>query len=385
MIKKLLIGASALALTTTVAHAAPAATNLVISDDNTAVSTLSPNFETAVRTANNPPSPSQASNAASAMPNATQVITPVLTSVISQDAQLSNLNTGNKGAIEQDGGKNTAEVNQDGGAAGWGVVNQRGANNYGTISQVDDVVSGVNAGTANGAYISQVSALGDTTPNTQYATIVQDHTGGLGGQNAAIVQGKSATANGRGSNNYATIQQTGGSTGGTIQQALAVQVESGNTATIVQSGESNQATSHQVKNGDSGISQIGNQNQAYVSQTGGVEFKLSRVFQTGNGNFAAVSQTLDADSLIVQNGDNNESYVDQNASFASSTIEQRGLGGGNFASVYQVGAKDLTSSILQGGAGGSNDAWVYQHNAAGSAAVITQGGQLGANVGIVRQ
>ena len=380
MIKTLLIGASALAF----ASAAQAqVTDLTI--DGTSA-TAGAGFHDAVRAANNPPvsgasDASEAVDAKAAMPSAGSVITPVVASVVAQDALLNPTRNTNKAGIEQDGTDNDAEVNQDSGRAGWGVVNQNGRNNDAIISQTDTGTGG----TANGAYVSQASPNGSFLNPGQIARITQVHTGGgLSGQNAVILQGSDSN---RATANLGTITQRGGSNGNnpaTLQDALIVQTGSINASAISQDGTNNRATTVQAQSGGSTIAQNGNGNGAYVSQgTGQFDVKLSAITQNGNGNFAAVEQKLLAASQIEQTGNNNQAFVEQNAAtgLASSAIEQRGAGGNNYASVLQlVGAN---SEILQTGNGGGNEAYVYQHTAAGSQSVISQNG--GGNYAVTRQ
>jgi trimeric autotransporter adhesin len=153
-----------------------------------------------------------------------------------------------------------------------------------------------------------------------------------------------------------------------------------NISTIDQDGFDNDASTTQGGNGTVGdinqskIDQAGDNNTAWVVQGNAQLDNDSTVIQSGVGNLATADQGGTAegnsnhnDSGITQLGDDNDARVHQGGSSLAdnlSTVTQTdsfGLGGGNTALVNQHGSSDNDSIILQDG--GLNGATISQSTA----------------------
>lgn len=155
----------------------------------------------------------------------------------------------------------------------------------------------------------------------------------------------SASSEQRGAGNISTIEQNG----------LNSQ------ATVMQDGSYNLATVYQEANGAEGhtatLSQIGNQNLAYVEQIDGI-VSVADIYQNGEGNSVDVTQQRTANHLgAEQIGDGNTALVEQ---FGNTTAYLSQTGTANAISLHQDGTSvGAFASISQDGTG--NEVNLSQH------------------------
>lgn len=370
MIKKLLIGASALALTTGVANAQIGVPPGGDTDS------LVPALGTA-----NTSNIDQRRNNNIADVNQTNA-----------ENSSAEIVQGRLGAGYEDSGNNTAEVTQRGAGKNAAYIDQVGTGrtnlNY------------TPAGSYNGP-----TGVPTATGQEQFAKITQtNNNSGANANQAAIQQGDEgvgglnnrAEINQRGSGNEALIKQGGlgagytyaneedGRMDGLIQQtgrnntAETVQGEIDKSITI-QNGNGNQAYVNQTPTTNPGgddrlgrqsfVKQDGASNFAKVYQEG--NYGDSSVDQSGNFNDADVAQYGVSDvSNVRQDGNSNEATVTQRGARAVSDVDQDG--NRNTASITQRG-DDVLSLVDQNG--NNNEATVRQRNGSdGSTSDVDQDG-----------
>jgi hypothetical protein len=436
MIKKLLIGASALAFATVAQAQVVGDPKTVDLSNNHGSAINGPAFNTAINGSQADRSPA-VSTPTLTLPNLVNIVTGTVFNTSNETAATSAVSTydgsalvnnisaaidaavkldsvGNKSAIDQDGAFNDADVNQAGGTRGWSVVDQNGTFNYADVKQVDSNANNAGASTTNAAYISQLSyqpqSLQGSFAKKNQATVDQFHTGNAGRNSAVILQGSmvnTVTAGGVGHSDNGSVTQYGSGNEALIEQGVGVWgsgltvPESGNKATIIQGkagdiGRGNNAIVQQKSNGTAYTEQYGNTNQAYVLQVSQAE---SNIKQDGNSNYAAVSQSgAFAFSNVAQYGTANSSFVNQSGDNTVSEIKQGSElsnSDKNFASVVQS-VNNAKSYVTQGDTsanlgfpfgtvtyGGGNEAYVTQSNAQNSVNIVTQNGLL--NQSVVKQ
>lgn len=365
--KKLLIGASALALTVSVAHAQSYGTPPSGDTDS-----LVPTFGT--------------SNTSEIDQQADDNVATVNQTQASQSA--ADIRQGRVGL--SDSGNNNARVTQRGDGQNTAFIDQ------------------VGTGRDNLGYLPTGNYNGPVLPNNQqeqFATIRQTNNNAGGDANqAAIIQGGTDVG---GLNNVAEIEQRGSGNEALIKQgsvgqgySYATEEDGRMYGQILQTGRNNTAETYQGEIDKSVTTQNGNRNQAYVLQSPttnpGGDDRLGRqsfVSQDGDDNLATVFQEGNyGDSQIAQTGDNNDSDVKQYGVSDVSTIRQDGNrneanvtqrgdradsdidqdGNRNLATVLQRG-NDVLSVIEQDG--NNNEADVTQRNGSdGSTSDIDQDG-----------
>ncbi|MCW1431501.1 hypothetical protein [Novosphingobium sp. JCM 18896] len=374
MIKKLLIGASALAMTTTVAHAQlvsqatpDAAVEVNISKNTTVPVTSNSTFGNNIgnRDATTPV------NKATAVINAvTGAGLPALT------------DAGNKAAVDQDGDSNNGVIDQQGGQRGWAAIKQNGDSNSADIDQDETVGGNASIASRNAAFVQQIG-------NGQKAEVNQVKDSNVGGRNnASIQQGgfsttfanpafpfgpANITVTPNGLNNQARVDQTGSGNDANIAQGVGAVIVGGLNYAYVEQvrltaggvNSNNSATIQQRFDGNAAIFQRGATNSTAVIvqglgllSAGGLD---SDVVQTGNNNYAANYQDVtfgSADSFIKQNGNSNKAFVNQSGDLTNgvSTVFQNG--NFNDALVLQTAAPVSTATVSQ--LGNSNVATVKQ-------------------------
>ena len=430
MIKKLLIGASALALSTTAVFAqelgeanvntvtarpfAPEATYLGkfgVQDNATTANGATLNDAT------------RQDGDKAGMAGSVATAASIVSGVASQaGVALSSATAGNKASVDQDGPNNSANVNQLGGTNGLAVVKQSNQTSQGNPAQTARVVqSDEDAGTGgarNLAFIQQVHTSANRPNSGENALIEQNQVAaaGFGANSAAVLQGgfagASQTASARldrgrisqdGAGNDGVIAQSAGLVGDVADNdAFIDQDGNGNRASIQQQVRANVinpgATNNPALSGNltgvAGISQEGDSHQAYILQNGNDEHLNASIIQGvdgagHNGNFAAISQQITnqngggssdiAISNISQLGSFNEAWNTQTVAGTTSDIRQEG--DSNFAEVRQYAR---ASSVVDQDGGNFNEAYVTQELAAvGATASVFQTGSN--NLGTVFQ
>lgn len=407
MIKKLLIGASALALTTTVVHAqsfdpdavAPGVADLNVSNQigvGARFENLNqgrPTDAEAVNTADH--SRDGFFNTPSRRESASATLTAVDASVPSD--QKMNDGDGNKATVDQDGNDNTVKVDQDAGNEGYAVVNQDGNTNRATVLQSEN--GSGDAGTfsaersANKALIQQASptaASGNTALINQLyneaepliaSSGVRDSVNDAGSNDAVIIQGDLAAGH-LSTGNDASIEQRGTNNEGFVRQG-SNQTTNGSLADIDQVGYSNFAAIRQGRSEgfglndgarDADILQNGRLHTANIVQLGQGSSTGDIVQNGGLRNQANLVQngTAQTASILQTDGDYNSAYVEQSLFADNSTakIEQRG-GIENYVELFQ-NADTVDADILQRG-GNGNVAVVTQNVAQSNTHIDTNG------------
>ncbi|MCD2324431.1 hypothetical protein LQ953_10440 [Sphingomonas sp. IC-56] len=353
---KYLIGASALAVTATAAQAqvGPTANPDSVSEvsvKKTASAPVSSSFRSSVNDGD------KAATAAT-VTGADAVINSV------SGTNLPTLNaTGNKSVVDQDGNENDAFVDQQGGTRGWSVIKQNGSENVADVDQDNGTANSLN--THNAAFVQQIGSEqtaqinqardGSGTVAMNRATIQQ------GGFTTQVLGPLTSTPSGF--NNEARIDQTGNGNSANIAQGVGAIVVGGSNDAFIEQvrltingvNSENKATVQQRFNGDAAIFQRGAVNsQAVIVQGLGLAGRIdSDIVQTGNGNLAANYQNVElgsADSFIKQNGNNNEAFVNQSGTaYGNRVSELFQTGNDNFAQVQQTVAPDSLSLVSQNG------------------------------------
>ena len=374
----------------------------------------------------------------------------------------------NNSSVAQSNNNNEANVDQTGGKRNSSVVKQSGnISKQGSLADVTQKSSGSQKTGANSSTVVQVGTDSDNSwflagdyplPGNldgkgQRVVVKQDNTGNSSStanrNDAVVLQGQVGSG---GFANYAEVDQKGTGTDAGIQQgatAFSGEEDGRMKAVITQRGSNNTAETAQGEMDDSSTSQNGNFNQAYVSQTpalrdsgldafgrksgvvqsgnlngafvvqsgleavstvgqsgnaniasvnqSGDDFNSadpytnpaynadSAVSQTGNGNFAGVVQSAYAKSIVTQKGNLNETDVNQSGKAADSNVKQ--TGNLNDANVGQSGAS-AKSTVTQ--SNDRNDAFVRQ-SGTGATSTVTQtstpilGSIFGGNDAVVDQ
>jgi hypothetical protein len=435
MIKNLMIGASALALSATAAQAQSIGAYSASPIDAPALVGSFGTSDTEANATNDPASRQGDKDAArAASTTAADVVATVDdVSVPGGGTAESNSAAGNTAVVDQDGNFNVGNIDQSDSTRGLALINQdaerttASRTNNADIIQKDDGAVGTSL--SNTAYIQQAGDAhdADITQDWQSSEAARVAVGSSTANSAAILQGFS-TVNREGRSNDALIDQTGAGNDAIIAQVYpgpsqgGTTVGNGNEGSIGQTGVSNRAALQQTANATAtangldsgaayGISQVGDLNEAYVSQLSGRV--TAGVSQSGDRNFAVVSQgTPDsayrndqnanlASSFVWQVGDDNTLWSEQNhdADQASSDAIQTGndnygeirqfafntvseltsTGDNNQAYVTQdVGASNSFSSVNQ--LGNNNMAVVYQDVASDYAAISQTGNSNVAHV-----
>ena len=412
MIKKLLIGASALAFATAAAAQTtpPQFNGNAVNPGNYEIGSqdrrITQAFETelnesSVKTSNNPDSSARKGNIAGTLP--TDGVQPsaatVLTAVEGATGYPLNFtDAGNKSVVDQDGSDNTANVNQASGNSGWSAVNQQGDNSNASVTQRD----GSNGPRAsnNGAYIQQISPTGTAAASGLVASIDQTYAPGFASgdlpNNAAILQGTTGDGNpaesGAATASRASITQAGQRNDATVLQGIRNALRTNNSANVVQIGELNRAVVMQNDNAKAAVVQWGNGDQAYIRQRhgdGGTGTNEVTVLQGAFGifgnNYAAVSQQgSDQEVGIDQSlAANSEVFASQTSTAQRAVSLTHQLGDGHFAEIFQSSA-DARSEIYQEGLFGiGNTAYVSQTGGAFDTSNIAQSGN--GNLAVVTQ
>lgn len=403
MIKKLLIGASALAFATAAnAQTPPAFLGNIVPVVNHEINSkdyrISNAFEaetnaSPVKTNNNPDSSARKSAIGNTVPNdGVQPSAAVILTDVGNDAgyPLDFSVIGNKSVVDQDGSNNTANVDQRFGNQGWSAINQEGDNSTASVAQSDGSENARSSN--NGAFIQQISPVGTAASNGLEASIAQTYTNwGAAGDlpnNAAILQGTAGDGNaaesGPATASFASIGQVGQRNDATILQGIRNGLRTQNSATVTQIGELNRAVVMQNDHAEAAVYQYNTGNQAYVRQRhgdAGTGTNTTTIFQglpfAGNGNnYAAVSQQgSDQEVGINQTfATNSEVFVGQTSTAARSVSYNNQVGEGHLAEVFQTSA-DSRSDIFQTNlAGIGNTAYVSQTGAGFDNSVITQNG-----------
>ena len=285
-----------------------------------------------------------------------------------------NNSTGNYTDTRQDnlGSVQTATVNQNGGGLGSSSGNKTTTNQFGDNNTL--TVSQSNNSHDNTANVRQGYSNASGGPNAFNATATVEQNGGTAGASRGNLATILQTFSGA---NNATIRQNNNSGGAgmdgndaTINQSGTV----GSTATVNQNDNSrnNSATVNESgagghtatvnQNGDAGsftsydntatVTQTGSTNQATVNQLG--------VDTNGGGQGDSYKNT----ATVTQSGQNNKGFVTQNdfSSNNQATINQAGGGAGDLATISQItNAFNNVATVNQGSLStGGNTAKITQ-------------------------
>lgn len=359
MVKKLLIGVSALALTASIAQAQT-------------IGTPPPENLTPYFTLTSPAPPANQSEVNQTFSGNTANV---------DQTGASSATANNISRIDQ--GRAGGYVNQNNRAD----VDQNGAGNKVRIQQVTtstDNTPSINllpAVSNLGWYGSDGQLISGSMDNFKVnngqpgagnrAVVNQTQTGAVGvGNQAVILQGSELLPPDAGaSRSDARIDQTGGENRAIIKQgdnnagSTAIDHEDGNMlSSIAQTGRNNVAENNQGEIDRSKIVQKGDNNQAYVNQPGQLDSsgtadvyaRQSALNQIGSNNVAMVSQTASRNGSVLWQGNDATVYTDQpvtTATFNLATVNQAGTDGYaetwqgvNRNSNFNVAALDQTST-----------------------------------------
>lgn len=261
----------------------------------------------------------------------------------------------NDSTIDQIGMDNVATVTQNGGSGGTSGVLQTGDDDTAWVIQSETASGGTNTNT------SEIKQLGGS--GSQSASVNQNYEGGGAANMAFIIQdstdgGNLGTINQNGNANSATIAQGPGDSDDVCLGPFCFGTTpfdiTNSTASVLQEGAGNIATSNQIV-GSNG----GNSNFASTEQYG--DLNIATINQgSGTSLFDPTANDNDNEAYIKQDGIGNESSMSQggelgvasSAQFGNdnkSEIVQSGgfplLAAGNNATVFQDG--DRNSSIVR--------------------------------------
>ena len=288
---------------------------------------------------------------------------------------------GAQGHIQDWGSRNTSTITQvnvgaqaiDPGVSG--TAYQNGNSNTGSIYQHDgkNLVATINAGpgTAYGGHGSNNNASISQTGVQQTAAIEQN-----GSTHGSAVIDQSRGYSDLMGNDVASITDTGSYDSSRITQVSGGGVHvSANKGTVIQSGQQNTADVSQVGYSDTGaVNQSGYRNYANINQLSGT-YQHAAATQSGSFDTALISQA---------NSGGDHATTNQSGNFDLAIINQANLyGNPQTATVTQTGSFDL-ASVNQSGvsqiatvaqAGNFNAASVTQASTtANYTANVTQGG-----------
>ena len=209
------------------------------------------------------------------------------------------------------------------------------------------------------------------------------------------VEGNSVRVKQGGDDNYSIAVQTGIANLATVDQIFSFDIGNNNISQILQIGDENVTTLKQDIWDVSYISQSGDNNSAFVDQTGllGDGHNKSTINQDGNSNETTVTQNSTQNAATVnQEGNNSLAEVTQGGSRNHiATINQKG--DGNRTDVAQTGLRNTATinqddnniaTVLQDGIGtftGQNTVLINQEGRS-NMAVAEQHGGLGNNTTI---